>query len=181
MRRGLVAIAALGACVDVAERRATEPVAPDAGVAAPAPAGPIVRRPGGAVRVVAIRTPQGYASFVGVWRHREEGQDERLELKDSGTFEWTIDRSGSNCRIAGTVVLATTVDDAATHDPSAPSPPPSEEPDAQPALTWTMTTNTCNGEYQGRTASDVIVSHDFTHLVLKDAEFSMAPVPYTRE
>jgi hypothetical protein len=177
MRRGLVAIVMLGACIDVAEKRATDPTAPDGGVAvAEAPAAPIVRRPGGAVRVEASRSHPGYGAFVGVWRHKEDGQVERLELRRDGTFDWSIDRSGTVCQIAGTVALGTAV--PKVDGQAAPS---AEGTGEGPALTWTMTTNTCNSSYQGRTASDMILAHDFDHLVLKDAEFSLDPVPYERE
>src|SRR5262245_14784896 len=121
--RGLVAIAfaASGACLDVAEHRATEPGAPDVPDAG-APE-PIARRPGGTVRVVAVRGHPGFAAYSGVWLHKEDGQNERLAIERDGAFDWTIDRNGSVCEIAGTVVLVE---------------------GEQPALSWTMTTNTCN-------------------------------------
>jgi hypothetical protein len=151
---------AAGACIDVAERRGSDPGARD-GPDAAAPEGEPAasRRPGGAVRVVALRDHAGFAAFVGVWIHREDGQIEHLELRRGGDFEWRIDRNGVGCTISGTVEM---VDGA------------------PPSLAWTMTVNTCNSSYQGKTASDLVVDHDFERLVLKDAEFDLEPVTYDR-
>jgi hypothetical protein len=167
MRGGLASIVAVvlaaGGCIDVAEHRDTDPTVPDAGVDLAAQ--PITRRPGGTVRVEASRGHAGFTAFTGVWHHKEDGQVERLELRRDGSFDWTIDRSGTTCTIAGTVVLAS----VAVAEVQ------------QPALTWTMTTNTCNSSYQGKVASDVIITHSFEHLVIKDAEFELEPVAYDRE
>lgn len=168
VRGGLVTIGGLAfaACVDVAEHRATDPGAvdpPDAGV--PAIDQAITRRPGATVRVEANRERSGFGGFAAVWIHKEDGQDERLEIMRDGRFDWVIDRNGTKCEIAGTVVAQ----QIRYHDADAP------------ALTWDMQVNTCNSSYQGKTASDVIIEHTFDHLVIKDSEFELEPVPYDRE
>jgi hypothetical protein len=163
---GLLTLAcAAGACVDVAEHRGTDPApeAPDAGV--PVVDQPITRHPGATVRVEANRARSGFGGFAAVWIHHEDGQDERLAIERDGRFDWIIDRNGTKCQIAGTV----TVENIHYHDADAP------------ALTWNMQVNNCNSSYQGKTASDVIVEHTFDHLVIKDAEFELAPVPYDRQ
>jgi hypothetical protein len=162
---GILAVAC-AACVDVAEHRATDPgEGPDAGVADPDP--PVIaRHPGATVRVeIDHGVSSGFASYAAVWLHHEQGQEERLAIERSGAFDWTIDRSGAKCEIAGTVVLAT-VNYHGTDSP---------------ALTWTMTLNNCNSSYQGRTASDIITEHSSDSLTIKDSEFDLAPVPYVRE
>lgn len=163
---GLVIAIASGACFDVAEHHVSDPGgvdAPDAGV--PAIDQTIARRPGGTVRVEANREHGGFGGFAAVWIHKEDGQDERLQIDRNGTFDWVIDRNGTKCEIAGTVVVEN-IDYKGT-----PSP----------ALTWTMTVNNCNSSYQGKNASDVIMEHTFDHLVIKDSEFELDPVPYDRE
>lgn len=162
----IFALLACGACFDVAEHHATDPSAadqPDAGV--PAIDQTIVRRPGGTVRVEATRDHAGFGGFAAVWIHKEDGQNERLAIERNGTFDWTIDRNGTKCEIAGTVII----DNIRYKDADTP------------ALTWTMTVNNCNSSYQGKNASDVIIEHSFDHLVIKDSEFELDPVPYDRE
>jgi len=168
---GMLAVACAGslacpACVDVAEHRGTDPGdGPDAG--APAVDPPVIaRHPGATVRVAIERgMSSGFSGYAAVWLHHEQGQEERLAIERTGAFDWTIDRSGAKCEIAGTVVLATVnyhgVD--------------------SPALTWTMTLNNCNSSYQGRSASDIIMEHTSDALTIKDADFDLAPVPYVRE
>ncbi len=167
MRPGasIVAACALAACVDVAHPNDHDD-APDAGVAvAQGNDAPIVRHPGQTVRVEVTRDHPGFAGFAAVWIHTEQGQNERLQIDPDGQFDWTIDRNGTKCEISGTVVLATvTVNNV-----------------DQPALTWTMTLNNCNSSYQGKSASDIIIDHTLDHLVIKDAEFQLDPVPYDRE
>jgi hypothetical protein len=168
MRLGglLVAACALGACVDVSHPNDHDDDTPDAGaVVAQANDAPIVRHPGQTVRVEVTRDHPGFSGFAAVWIHHEQGQDERLQINPDGQFDWTIDRNGTKCEIAGTVVLAT----VAVNNVD------------QPALTWTMTLNNCNSSYQGKTASDIIIEHSMDHLVIKDAEFQLDPVPYDRE
>jgi hypothetical protein len=157
---------ACAACVDVAEHRATDPAdAPDAG--APAADPPVIaRHPGATIRVAIERgVSSGFTSYAAVWLHHEQGQEERLAIGRAGDFDWTIDRSGAKCEIAGTVVLATINYHGAD----------------TAALTWTMTLNNCNSSYQGRSASDIIIEHSSDSLTIKDSDFDLAPVPYVRE
>ena len=156
---GLVA----AACVDVAHPNDRDDP-PDAGVVV-ADNAPIVRHPGQTVRVEVMRDHPGFSGFAAVWIHTEQGQNERLQIDPDGQFDWTIDRNGTKCEISGTVVLAT----VAVNNVD------------QPALTWTMTLNNCNSSYQGKSASDLIIEHTMDHLVIKDAEFQLDPVPYDRE
>jgi VCBS repeat-containing protein len=166
---GLVVVACVagaGACIDVAHPNDHDDP-PDAGApqVALADSAPIVRHPGATVRVAVTRDHPGFSGFAAVWIHTEQGQNERLQIDPDGQFDWTIDRNGTKCEIAGTVVLAT----VAVNNVD------------QPALTWTMTVNNCNSSYQGKSASDIVMEHTMDHLVIKDAEFQLDPVPYDRE
>jgi hypothetical protein len=159
MRRALAAVVVAACAVPVAQYPGDD--GPDAGGPdADTPIAVGARRPGAAVRVEATRWRTGLAAYAGVWRHNDPDQMEILAIMRTGAFDWSIERPGSRCQIAGTVAVV-------EGDP--------------PALAWTMTTNTCNSSYQGRTSNDNVIAKGFDRMTLKDAEFEIDPVEYERD
>jgi len=158
----LIVVASLvvgcGGAAPRATVRAPAAVAPAASPASPGPSPP------GAIRRVA-RAPE-FGGYAGVWRHTDPNQDETLTIRGDGAFDWIIVRGEARCEIAGTTVIVDGV---------------------PPQLAWTMTLNTCNQQYQGKTSTDIVVDRrrdqdGFPTMSLQDAEFSeVPPVDYTRE